>query len=221
MGRRAGDRNVEFAYLLHWAIPLADDRPEDLDLEWQRERIRTSPASWGYRSMYVWMLAALGEEAEARRELAAQRADGAPHSWPRDMNWLTATKELSEAAVLLDDRELGAELVRLLEPFENRLAVAVRGLISYGSVAGALGRLAALAGDPAAAAARYRQAIEVEERAGASIWATHHRLRLAETLLAVGDADAAKLVERVAAEADSFGLQRLAERAAALAAPIL
>ena len=219
-GRRAGDRNVEFTYLLHWAIPLADDRPEDLDLEWQRERIRTSPASWGYRSMYTWMLAALGEEGEARRELAAQRAEGAPHSWPRDMNWLTATKELSEAAVLLNDRDLGTELGQLLEPFADRLAVAVRGLISYGSVAGALGRLAALAGDLAAAAFRYRQAIEVEERAGAPIWATHHRLRLAETLLAAGESDAAKLIERVATEAPSLGLERLADRAAALAATV-
>ena len=216
LGRRAGDRNVEFTYLLHWAIPLADDRPEDLDLEWQRERIRASPASWAYRSMYVWMLAALGEEAEARRELAAQRAEGAPRSWPRDMNWLTAMKEVSEAAVLLDDRELGAELAQLLEPFGDRLAVAVRGLISYGSVAGALGRLAVLAGDPAGGAPRYRQAIQVEERAGAPIWATHHRLRLAEALVAAGDAEAARLIERVAAEAESFGLKHLAERAAAL-----
>jgi hypothetical protein len=217
-GRRAGDRNVEFTYLLHWAVPLADDRLEDLDLEWQRERIRTSPASWGYRSMYVWMLAALGEEAQARRELEAQRAEGAPHSWPRDMNWLTATKELSEAAVLLDEHELAAELAQLLDPFAERLAVAVRGLISYGSVAGALGRLSALAGDHDAAAARYRQAVEIEERAGASIWATHHRLRLAETLLARGHAEAAELFQRVEAEARSYGLVSLAERATALAA---
>src|SRR5689334_14990982 len=112
--------------------------------------------------MYTWMLAALGDEVEARRELAAQRAAGAPASWPRDMNWLSATKELSEAAVLLDDHDLGAELTKLLEPFANRLAVAVRGLISYGSVAGALGRLAAHAGDLDVATARYRQAIELE-----------------------------------------------------------
>ena len=216
-GRRAGDRNVDFTYLLHWVIPLADDRLEDLDLEWQRERIRTSPASWSYRSMYTWMLAALGEEAAARRELAAQRAEGAPRSWPRDMNWLSATKELSEAAVLLGDRELGTELAQLLDPFADRLVVAVRGLISYGSVAGALGRLAALAGDLAGAAARYRQAIEIEERAGASIWATHHRLRLAEALLDAGDPEAAGLAERVAAKAPALGLERLGERAAALA----
>jgi hypothetical protein len=219
LGRRTGDRNVEFTYLLHWAIPLADDRPQDLDLEWQRERIRTSPASWGYRAMYAWMLAALDEEGEARRELAAQRAAGAPQSWPRDMNWLSATKELSEAAVLLDDRDLGTELAALLEPFADRLAVAVRGLISYGGVAGALGRLAELAGDLDAAAFRYRQAIDVEERAGASIWATHHRLRLAETLLATGDTGAAEVLRRVAAEAPGFGLRRLADRAAALATP--
>jgi hypothetical protein len=133
------------------------------------------------------------------------------------MNWLSATKELSEAAVLLDDRELAAELVQLLEPFAERLAVAVRGLISYGSVAGALARLTALAGDLDAAAARYRQAIELEERAGAPIWATHHRLRLAETLLPAGDPDAARLLERVAAEGPGLGLNRLAERAASLA----
>jgi DNA-binding SARP family transcriptional activator len=216
LGRRAGDRNIEFIYLLHWAIPLADDRVEDLDIEWQRERIRTSPASWGYRSMYAWMLASRGEETEARRELAAQRAEGAPHSWPRDMNWLTATRELTEAAVLLDDRPLGAELTELLEPFSDRLAVAVRGLISYGSIAGALGRLAALAGDMDIAASRYRQAIEIEERAGELIWAVHHRFRLAETLLADGDTEAWKLIERVAAEAPGLGLSRLAERAAAL-----
>jgi DNA-binding SARP family transcriptional activator len=220
LGRRAGDGNAAFTELLHTAVPLADDRPIALDLEWQRERMRTSPAGWGYRSMYTWMLAALGDEREARRELAAQRAAGAPASWPRDMNWLSATKELSEAAVLLDDHELGAELSELLEPFADRLAVAVRGLISYGSIAGALGRLAALAGDHETAAARYRLAIELEERAGARIWATHHRLRLAETLLAAGDADAPKLTERVVAEAPGLGLSTLAERATALAASI-
>jgi hypothetical protein len=53
---------------------------------------------------------------------------------------------------------------------------------------------------------------------GARIWATHHRLRLAETLLAAGagDEDAPKLLERVAADAPSFGLNRLAEHAAAV-----
>ena len=115
--------------------------------------------------------------ADARRELAAQRAAvGTPSSWPRDTNWLSAAKELSEAAVLLGERELAAELELLLEPFADRMVVSARGLLCMGSVAGALGRLADLRGDPKLAADWYVRAIEREERAGALVWAMHHRL---------------------------------------------
>jgi hypothetical protein len=176
LGRRAGDANVEFVRLLHWAISLADDRLEDLDIDWHRERIRVSPAGWAYRAMYVWSLAASGQEAAARHELATQRAAGAPGSWPRDTNWLSAMKELSEAAVPLGERALGAELETLLGPFGDRMVPSARGLLTMGSVAGALGRLAELRGDARLAADRYAEAIEREEHAGALVWATHHRL---------------------------------------------
>jgi DNA-binding SARP family transcriptional activator len=214
LGRRAGDANVEFARLLHWAISLADDRLEELDADWHRHRIRVSPAGWAYRAMYAWSLAATGHEAEARHELATQRAAGAPGSWPRDTNWLSAMKELSEAAVLLDERSLGAEVETLLDPFSERMVPSARGLLSLGSVAGALGRLAELQGNRGLAADRYAQAIEREEHAGAHVWATHHRLRRAEALMAAGDADAQPLLARVAADAEAQGLTRTAERAA-------
>jgi DNA-binding SARP family transcriptional activator len=217
LGRRAGDANVDFARLLHWAISLADDRLEDLDVDWHRERIRVSPAGWAYRAMYAWFLAATGHDAEARHELATQRASDAPRSWPRDTNWLSAMKELSEAAVLLDERSLGAELETLLEPFGDRIATSTRSLLSLGSVAGALGRLAELRGDTRLAADRYAAAIEREERAGALVWATHHRLRLAEALRAAGDTAAQPLLARVAADAAAQGLTRIAERAAGAA----
>jgi hypothetical protein len=215
LGRRAGDPNVEFARLLPWVIPLADDaiRTADHDLDWQRERIRVSPAAWAYRAMYACILAATGHEAEARRELASQRAAGAPSSWPRDTNWLSATKEASEAAVLLGDHELGIELERLLEPFAERMVVSARGLLCIGSVSGALGRLAELRENPAHAVQRYERAIQLEERAGALIWATHHRLRLGETLLASGDQDGQPLLARVADDAAQLGLPQLAQRA--------
>jgi DNA-binding SARP family transcriptional activator len=215
LGRRAGDANVEFARLLHWAISLADDRLDDLDVEWHRERIRVSPAGWAYRAMYAWSLAATGQEAAARHELATQRAAGAPGSWPRDTNWLSAMKELSEAAVLLGERSLGAELETLLAPFGDRMVPSARGLLTMGSVAGALGRLAELRGDARLAADRHTEAIEREEHAGALVWATHHRLRLAEILLRDGDGAAHALLARVAADADAQGLRRVAERAAA------
>jgi hypothetical protein len=133
-------------------------------------------SDWAYRAMYAWSLAATGREAAARHELATQRAAGAPGSWPRDTNWLSAMKELSEAAVLLGERALGAELETLLGPFGDRMVPSARGLLTMGSVAGALGRLAELRGDARLAADRYAEAIEREEHAGALVWATHHRL---------------------------------------------
>jgi hypothetical protein len=213
LGRMAGDRNVEFARLSHWVIPLADDgiRLAELDLEWQRDRIRNSPAGWAYRSMYVWVLAATGHRSDARRELAAQRAAaGSPGSWPRDTNWLSAAKELSEAAVLLGEHELARELELLLEPFADRMVVSARGLLCMGSVAGALGRLAGLRGDSSLAADWYLRAIERDERAGALVWAMHHRARLGRTLLKAGDGDGRALLAAVAAEAPALGLVRLA-----------
>jgi DNA-binding SARP family transcriptional activator len=217
LGRRAGDRNVDFARLVHWVMPLADGgiRLVELDLDWHRERIRSSPAGWAYRSMYAWVLAATGNEGEARRELASQRsAVGTPSSWPRDTNWLSAAKELSEAAVLLGDRGLAAELETLLEPFADRMVVSARALLCMGSVSGALGRLADLRGDRGLAAERYTRAVEREERAGALVWAMHHRLRLGQALVAAGDGDGRTVLAAVAADAPALGLGRLAEDAA-------
>jgi DNA-binding SARP family transcriptional activator len=216
LGRRAGDRNVDFGRLIHWVILIADGgvRLEELDLEWHREKIRSSPAGWAYRSMYAWALAATGQDGEARRELASQRATvGTPSSWPRDTNWLSAAKELSEAAVLLGDGELASELETLLEPFADRMVVSVRGLLCMGSVEGALGRLAGLRGDARLAADRYARAIDREERAGALIWATHHRVRLGQALLAAGDDEGRAILAAVEAEATGLGLVRLAGEA--------
>ena len=217
LGRRAGDRNVEFVRLSRWVIAFADDGIglAEVDLDELRERIRNSPAGWAYRSMYILALAARGQAAEARRELASQRAAvGTPTSWPRDTNWLSAAKELSEAAVRLGDLELAAELETVLEPFADRMVVSARALFCMGSVSGALGRLADLRGDLKLAAERYRRAIDREERAGALVWATYHRFRLGQTLLAAGDDDGRAFMAVVAAEGPSLGLDRLAAEAA-------
>jgi hypothetical protein len=165
--------------------------------------------------MLAWVLAATGHEAEARHELAAQRAAvGSPSSWPRDTNWLSAAKELSEATVLLGEHELAAELETLLEPFADRMVGSARALLCMGSVAGALGRLADLRGDSRLAVERYTRAIEREERAGALVWAMHHRLRLGHALLAAGDGQGRALLAAVAVDAPALGLARLADEAA-------
>ncbi|MGZ4227329.1 MAG: ATP-binding protein [Solirubrobacteraceae bacterium] len=214
LGRRAGDRNVQFVQRLEFIVALADDRAYDIDLLWQTDRVRKSPVGWAYRALSTWALVADGQVDEARRELHAQRRAGVPRSWPRDTNWLSAAKELSEAACLLGDLEVGAALEELLEPFADRIVVSARALMCMGSVCGALARLAALRGDLDRAAERYEQAIDRDERAGALIWAMHHRLRLGETLLARAQpTEATPLLEMVAARAPDMGLSRLAERA--------
>jgi tetratricopeptide (TPR) repeat protein len=214
LGRDVGDPNAHFATRIEWVTVLADQRADELDLAWQEERVRNSPAGWAYRAMYTWALAAGGRGDDARRELAAQRAVGAPGSWPRDTNWLSALKELSEVAFLLRERELGAEIFELLEPFDDRIVASARSFMFGGSVLGALGRVAQLAGDPGRAVALYERGIERDERAGLLIWAMHHRRRLAEALLDAGERERGlELLARVEAEGPPMGLMRLAELA--------
>ena len=211
LGRVARDPNVQFVERLHFILAVADERADEIDLLWQTDRVHASPAGWAYRALLTWALAAAGYDDEARRELAAQRSAGAPGSWPRDTNWLSAAKELSEAARLLGDLELGAELEELLVPFSDRIVVSARAIMCLGSVDGALGSLAELRGDLDTAIDRYEHAIKREEHAGALIWAVSHRRRLAEALRAAGKREeGTRLLESVARKAPAMGLARVA-----------
>jgi tetratricopeptide (TPR) repeat protein len=214
LGRRARDPNVQFVERLQFIVSLADERPEEIDILWQVDRVRNSPVGWAYRALSTWALAAAGREDEARREMAAQRSAGVPRSWPRDTNWLSATKELSEAALLLGDVEVGAELEALLTPFADRIVVSARAIMCIGSVVGALARLAELRGDLDTAIDRYERAIQTEEWVGALIWATNHRRRLAEAYKSTGQTDRSDaLLVTVRTQAPAMGLTRVAELA--------
>jgi len=214
LGHDARDPNVQFAERIQFIVCLADERPEEIDLVWQVDRVHNSPAGWAYRALRTWALAAAGYEDEARRDIAAQRAAGVPRSWPRDTNWLSAAMELSEAARFLDDTALGMDLEDLLAPFADRLVVSARALLCLGSVAGTLACLAELRGDLETAIDYYEQAIEREESAGALIWATSHRRRLAEVYAAAGHTDRSDaLLSFVRAHAPDMGLTRIAHLA--------
>jgi DNA-binding SARP family transcriptional activator len=183
LGERAGDGNAGLvSRLSSFQRSIAEEAWEDVPLDYIAERVRTSPAGWAYRQSYIWVLAALGREDEARAELAVVRAEGGPWRWPRDTNWISALQELSEAAWLLRDRELGAELHALAAPLADRIVSSTRALHVIGTVSGVLARLEDLLGDRAAAAAHYEDSIARSERAGAHIWAQRDRRRLDELL---------------------------------------
>jgi hypothetical protein len=179
LGERVGDGNAGLVSRLGlFQRALVEQAWEDIPLDYIAERVRTSPAGWAYRQSYIWILAALGREDEARAELAVVRAAGGPSAWPRDTNWLSAILELSEAAWLLRDRELGAELHALAAPFADRIVSSTRALHVMGSVAGLLARLEDLLGERRAAAAHYADSIERCRRAGAPVWALRDQRRL-------------------------------------------
>ena len=212
LGVRAGDGNAELVSRLgFFQGALADEAFDDVPLAYLEERIRTSPAGWAYRQSYIWTLAALGRDDEARAELEVVRAAGGPSAWPRDTNWISAVQELAEAAWLLRERELGAELHALAAPFADRIVSSTRALHMIGPVAGVLGRLDDLLGEAVAAAAHYEDAIARSRRAGAPVWAVRDTRRLGELWCEHADAAAgAALLAEAAVEARALELANVA-----------
>ena len=205
LGARAGDGNaVLVSRLGFFQSALADEAFEDVPLDLLEERIRTSPAGWAYRQSYIWTLAALGREDEARAQIEIVRAAGGPSAWPRDTNWISAVQELAEAAWLLRDRDLGAELCELAAPFADRIVSSTRALHMIGPVSAVLGRLDDLLGDAAAAATHYEDAIARSRRAGAPVWAVRDTRRLGELRCDTG------LLAEAAAEARALELPNVA-----------
>jgi hypothetical protein len=205
LGARTGDGNATLVSRLGWfQAALADEAFGDVPIDYLEERIRTSPAGWAYRQSYIWTLAALGREDEARAQIGIVRAAGGPSAWPRDTNWISAVQELAEAAWLLRDRDLGAELYELAAPFADRIVSSTRALHMIGPVSAVLGRLDDLLGDATAAAAHYEDAIARSRRAGAPVWAVRDTRRLGELLCDDG------LLAEAAAEARALELPNVA-----------
>jgi hypothetical protein len=175
-----------------------------LDLEpLVRKNADRLPAMRRWRCGLALVLAELGREDEARRELE-HLADADFQDVPRDALWLVAMSLLAELCTLLHDRSRARRLYELLVPYEGRNAVSM-GAAYVGPVARYLGLLAMTIGEDERALGHLETARSAAGRMGARPTVVLTALDAAEVLArrdAPSDAQRARaLVQGVAQDA--------------------
>jgi DNA-binding CsgD family transcriptional regulator/tetratricopeptide (TPR) repeat protein len=167
---------------------------------------RTGP----WRPGLVAVMAELGMEQEARRELAALGAQGIDGF--RTSLWTAALVYLADACAALDDEPMAA----LLYPELERLAganVMIGHLVAcYGAADRYLGMLAATLKEPARAEEHFERAIDLNRRMGASTWLAHTAYEYGRFLLRRGAASRARaetLLAEATALAEQIGMEGL------------
>jgi tetratricopeptide (TPR) repeat protein len=192
-----------------------------LDLEpFVRRNADRLPAMRRWRCGLALVLAELGREDEARRELE-QLAVADFEDVPRDALWLVSMSLLAELCTLLRDRARAQRLYELLIAYEGRNVVSM-GAVYIGPVARYLGLLAMTIGEDERALGHLETARSAAERMGARPTVVLAALDAAEVLArraAPGDARRGRaLVQRVEREAAQIGMDRAVARADALLA---
>jgi DNA-binding CsgD family transcriptional regulator len=154
-----------------------------------------------WRPGLALVLAELGMEREARRELDRVVAEGLEPL--RKSLWLASLAYLAEAAAMLGDARTAALVYPVLEPFGGANVMIGHLVAWYGAADRHLGMLAATLGEWERAAEHFERALELNRRMGA----------YARMLLARGRRDrAGQLLGEAAALADGIGLRSLLGR---------
>ena len=121
----------------------------------------------------------LGRVEEARAEFESLAGDEF-RAVPRDWNWIPSMFILAEHCAELGAARHGEPLYRHLLPYAQRNA-ALGNAHTYGSVAYALGRLAALLDRPDEAEAHFETALAVNRKNRNLLWAAHAQFELGRT----------------------------------------
>jgi len=141
------------------------------------------PAREGpWRPGLVALLAELGMEAEARRELARLMADGLDPF--RASLWLGALVYLTDACSALGDEAVAALVYPELELFAGGNVMIGHLVACYGAADRYLGMLAATLGERETAEAHFERGMELNRRMGAATWLAHTAYEYARFLLA-------------------------------------
>jgi DNA-binding CsgD family transcriptional regulator/tetratricopeptide (TPR) repeat protein len=170
-----------------------------------------------WRPGLVALLAELGMEAEARRELARLTADGLDAY--RESLWLTSLTYLTDACAALGDEATAALVYPELEPFGGANVMIGHLVSCYGAADRYLGMLAATLGEPERAIEHFERALQLNRRMGAATWLAHTAYEYGRFLLARGRSDreqAGVLLGEAASLAGRIGMPALLGRIEAL-----
>jgi DNA-binding CsgD family transcriptional regulator len=167
------------------------------------------------------LLAELGMEDEARRELAQVRREGLEPLRPS--LWLASLTYLADACAAVGDQDLAALVYPELAPLAGGNVVVGHGVACYGAADRFLGLLAATLGDHDRAAAHFERALALNRRMGATTWVAHTLYAYGRTLHMRGRGEdaprASAMLIEAAALAQDIGMPALLARARALGAP--
>ncbi len=165
------------------------------------------------------LLAELGMESEARRELAQVAKEGIEAY--RASLWLATLTYLTDASSALGDETIARVLYPEFEPFTGTNVMIGHLVACYGSADRYLGMLAATLGERDRAEAHFERAMEMNQEMGARTWLAHTAYQYGRFLL--GDRDrrdrAAPYLDQAAALAGAIGMTSLSARVRALGAP--
>ena len=175
-----------------------------------------------WRPGFAALLAELGMDQEARRELAHMREEGLDEL--RTTLWVGSLTYLADACALVGDEELAGLLYPELAPLGGGNVVIGHGVACYGAADRYLGLLAATLGDHERAVEHFERALAVNRNMGATTWVAHTMYAYGRTLRMRGagdDAvDASALLSKAATLAERIGMPVLLARARALGARI-
>ena len=173
-----------------------------------------------WRPGLVAVLAELGMEPEARRELSRLAAEGIDGY--RASLWLATLTYLTDACAALGDEEMAAIVYPELEPLTGTNVMIGHLVACYGAADRYLGMLAATLGEPGRAEEHFEQAMEQNRQMGASTWVAHTAYEYGRFLLGRGRGDrdrAEALLGEAATLAERIGMQGLLGKIRSLGVP--
>ncbi len=171
-----------------------------------------------WRPGFASLLAELGMETEARRELGRLATEGLDEF--RASLWLASLTYLTDACSALGDEETAALLYPELVPYEGANVMIGHVVACYGAADRHLGMLAATLGDWDRAESHFERAMALNRQMGAHTWLAHTAYQYGRMLLRRGDrGPAAELLGEATGLAERIGMRALLAQIAALGAP--